>query len=104
MSKTEELLTLAEAATPGEWGAYIDSADECFRVATDDYDLGVIYNHRDGGFIAAAKPATIKQLVELVRMQHEALEIACGYARETDEGYPFVSGEKCMVAFEEFEK
>ena len=28
----------------------------------------------DGNFIAAANPETIKQLVELVRLQHEALK------------------------------
>ena len=59
MSKTAQLLALAEAATQGPWnaGGYLG---QCFTAG-------------DATFIAAANPETIKQLVELVRLQHETL-------------------------------
>ena len=77
MTRTEELLKLAKAATKvphynyrwgvdrfGEKGAGVKSfnADICSFVPT------AIAEH-----VAAANPETIKQLVELVRLQHYAL-------------------------------
>ena len=82
MTKTEELLKLySEAAerTPGEWGkgdgyyGYIDAKDGRY--------VCTLHNH-------------IKQLIELVRLQHEALKC------RTASG-PYV---EAIAAFERFEK
>lgn len=59
MTRTEELLALAESAT-----------HESKNFAT--IELGDISHYEL--FEAAANPETIKQLVELVRLQHEALK------------------------------
>ena len=79
MTRTEELLALAEAATKvqhynyrwgvdrfGEKGAGVKSfhADICSFVPTAIAE-----------YVAAANPETIRQLVELVRLQHQALRI-----------------------------
>jgi hypothetical protein len=55
MTRTEELLALAEAAT---------------SPYADDWELKQALLKFD----RAANPTTIKQLVELVRLQHEALD------------------------------
>jgi hypothetical protein len=82
MTRTEELLKLAKAATKvphynyrwgvdrfGEKGAGVKSfnADICSFVPT------AIAEH-----VAAANPETIKQLVELVRLQHAAMNSPSG--------------------------
>ena len=73
MSKTAQLLALAEAATPGPWRGYDDIVrfpkpeEGGFRIAACSRPIA------NAAFIAAANPETIKQLVELVRLQHEAL-------------------------------
>jgi hypothetical protein len=59
MTRTEELLKLAEAATPGP------------------HRIGVpqpIVDLADREFQRVCTPETIRQLVELVRLQHEALK------------------------------
>ena len=103
MTKTEELLKLTEAATPGPWrftanGVIGSDAmpDEQFIVLWDD-DARNRFN--DFPLIAAANPATIKQLVELVRLQHEALKASSmKQARWTDEQI------EALDAFDRFEK
>ena len=72
MSRTKELLALAEAAAPGPWRAdgehgYIDC------VCTKTFCIASDIEKEDAAFIAAANPETIKQLVELCRLQHDAL-------------------------------
>lgn len=83
MTKTEELLKLAEAATPGPWWHGEQHHPDGHALAWIgksfvDCDGGT-KNYReqkdDAAFIAAANPATIKALVELVRLQHGALEL-----------------------------
>jgi hypothetical protein len=86
MTRTEELLTLAAAATPGAWWS-----GKCEPTA-DGHALAWIGVHfvdchggqknykeqvDDAAFIAAANPETIKQLVELVRLQHSELVEWC---------------------------
>lgn len=91
MTRTEELLALAEAATPGPW--WIDSHRHCmvgknhqtvFIAHTkamgpsvrhaDTGNLSSWRNDNDPTFIATANPETIKQLVELAVLQNEALK------------------------------
>ena len=103
MTKTEQLLNLAEAATPGPWrytanGVIGSDAmpDEQFVVLWDD-DARNRFN--DFPLIATANPATIKQLVELCRLQHEALEtcsMGCSYDVQ--------DVVKALAAYERFEK
>lgn len=103
MTRTEELLALAEAATPGPW-EWINPEDDSPWDGSGYASLRTVKHYgenktevRDGlhyttfslpkflveaeqiesvddaAFIAAANPETIKQLVELVRLQHETL-------------------------------
>ena len=75
MTRTEELLALAEVATPGPWDT--NPADvlssELEVTATNHYISICDAAPYDALLIAAANPETIKQLVELVRLQHAAL-------------------------------
>lgn len=71
MTRTEELMKLAEAAKSKSMISVIP-----FRVA--------------------ANPGTIKQLVELVRMQHEALKLL-------DYGTRFEAATEAIAAFNKFE-
>lgn len=95
MSRTEELLALAEKATPGPW--VVEEGSLVNRECDDDdkWCIAEIYHNDNIGFIAAANPETIKQLVELCRLQHEALKM---YA---ERGYcdPYPS----IAAFNKFE-
>lgn len=84
MTRTAQLLALAEAATPGPWrktchGVVV--ADKGTGNTDDDYivmwDDTPEHVETDATFIAATNPETTKQLVELVRLQHEALR-SCG--------------------------
>lgn len=112
MSKTAQLLALAEVATPGPWIAkdvsgagleihmkhprYPDKTWPAFGTGAAYIKRGLVAYEtwvqfpteelnvaqaRNAAFIAAANPETIKQmclreqkLVELVRLQHDALE------------------------------
>ena len=81
MTRTEELLALAEAATP--W---------LNRTQTQVCDLA------DGnGAVLTINPETIKQLVELCRLQHEALKML-------DYGTRFDEATEAIAAFNRFEK
>ena len=103
----QDLRKLAEAATPGDWGAYIDSADECFRIETEDYDIGVIYSHKDGGFIAAANPATVIALIDLIAQCKEALEAQENDWQRLEWGYNLEIRHqinKAIAAIEQWEK
>lgn len=120
MTRTEELLALAKAATPGPWieagdgggdnlgadgkpikydSVFYDRPDDL-----DDYDsVCRDTTHEDSMFIAAANPETIKQLVELCRLQHEALK----WAAEVDSAYdgePADELTEAIAAFNRFEK
>jgi hypothetical protein len=76
MTRTEELLALAEAATSGPWDTNpADAFSSELEVTASNHYVSVCNAAPyDALFIAAANPETIKQLVELVRLQHEALE------------------------------
>ena len=83
MTRTEELLALAEAATPGPWRFVIDGAYKLqmpsdrggvsTQMCDEQYYPWVPDRKADWEHIAAANPETIKQLVELCRLQHVAL-------------------------------
>ena len=80
MKKTEELLRLAKATLDWDY-----ECDDPYCTCTADMD----------SFHAAANPATIKQLVELCRLQHEALlTYECHPERE----------QEAIAAYERFEK
>ena len=78
MTRTEELLALAEAAT---------------SPYADDWELKQALLKFD----KAANPETIKQLVKLVWLQHEALNLL-------DYGTRFEEATKAIAAFNEFER
>jgi hypothetical protein len=75
MTRTEELLALAEAATSGPWDTNpADAFSSELEVTANNHYISVCdAAPYDALFIAAANPETIKQLVELVRLQHYAL-------------------------------
>ena len=92
MTRTEELLALAAAATPGQWAANTSDEDEPIVYVDNQYICQTIYDHQsytyrenpaghlhDARFIAAANPETIRQLVELVRLQHFLILGYAGY-------------------------
>ena len=104
MTRTEELLALAEKATPGPWWK-----GKCEPTA-DGHALAWIGIHfvdceggqsnykeqaDDAAFIAAANPETIKQLVELCRLQNEALKRV--------KNVKFHQIEEAIAAFNKFE-
>jgi hypothetical protein len=100
MTRTEELLKLAEAATPGPWGVVEDAASGKDEAWCLWHKVGPIWFQgekpdRNSTFIAAANPELIKQLVELVRLQHEALK---QYYSD------FKLGGEALAAFEKFDK
>ena len=102
MINITELETLARAATPGEWrqnnccnvfgplggdsgdGRIADSNDAWqvadTAVGVTSTGLGVLteigfdMESRNAAYIAAANPATILKLIEVIRAQHKALE------------------------------
>lgn len=100
MTRTEELLALAEAAieengnNDGQW--YIP---ESLDVVSQGFIDGA-----DATFIAACDPETIKHLVELVRLQHAALielspcmhEECCQLQNQTQD--------QAIAAFNKFEQ
>ena len=83
--KLDKLEKLADAEGPTGWS----TADE----------LANIFNRHTADFIAAANPAVIKQMIALIRLQHEALKgvdySVCSY--ET----AFTASE-ALEAYEEF--
>ena len=96
MTRTEELLALAKEATPGPWRAdgehgYIDC------VCTKTFCIASDIEKEDAAFIAAANPETIKQLVELCRLQHEALMLL-------DYGTRFDEATGAIAAFNHFDQ
>ena len=72
MTRTEELLARAEAATSGPWDTNpADAFSSELEVTANNHYIGICdAAPYDALFIAAANPETIKQLVELVRLQH----------------------------------
>ncbi len=69
-----ELEQLAKDATPGPW-SYRETGWSSYLTA--DGKTAVVestVNNLDMRYIAAANPETILRLIELVRLQHEALE------------------------------
>lgn len=106
MSCTEELLKLAEAATPGPWRAdgehgYIDC------VCTKTFCIASDIEKEDAAFIAAANPETIKQLVELCRLMKTPLLYLHKLRSEEDATYTGSALEadvkKAIAAFNKFE-
>jgi hypothetical protein len=77
MTRTEELLALAEAATSGPWDTNpADALSSELEVTANNHYISICdAAPYDALFIAASNPETIKQLVELVRLQHEALRM-----------------------------
>ena len=93
MSRTKELLALAEAAAPGPWRADGEHGSiDC--VCTKTFCIASDIEKEDAAFIAAANPETIKQLVELCRLQHDALIAFRGD----------VGANEAIAAFERFEQ
>ena len=83
MTRTEELLKLAEAATQRQ--TLVSGVSQEMMA-----------------FSWAANPETIKQLVELVRLQHEALEAEAKYARRRgDDVVAWV--DQALAAFNKWE-
>ena len=113
MTRTEELLALAAAATPGPWESGEFSTEHWEKTNHKHFVMsnlrrvaaieGLGYQS-DAAFIAAANPEIIKQLIELVRLQHEAL-ITCDV---DDVKYPddtqFYDNHKVEKAIEAFNK
>lgn len=103
MTRTEELMKLAEAATPGLWyWPNVGSGD--FVIAGEDrLAIGFLDSPRTAKYVAAANPETIKQLVELVRLQNAALEFASDFipASECKVGECEVC--EAIAAFDKFE-
>ena len=106
MTTLDELEKLADAATQGPWrktGHGVVIADRRTGNTDDDYivmwDDTPDYVETDATFIAAANPQTIKQLIALVRLQHEAL-MSCSMGCSYDET-EVVAATK---AYEEFNK
>jgi hypothetical protein len=75
MTRTEELLKLAEAATSGPWDTNpADALSIELEVTANNHYISICdATPYDALFIAAANPETIKQLVELVRLQNSVL-------------------------------
>ncbi len=77
MTKTAQLLALAEAATPGPWWREDEEDSSYSMVEAKGQTIVKLHAEDNCNFIAATNPETTKQLVELVRLQHEALR-SCG--------------------------
>jgi hypothetical protein len=79
MTRTEELLALAEAATPGPWDTNpADVLSSELEVTANNHYISIAdAAPYDALFIAAVNPETIRQLIELVKLQHEALTMHC---------------------------
>ena len=127
MTKTQQLLALCEAATPGPWhhvqafqtvgklrtihGAVPAQRVDFVSTEKEPVHKRVIIpmetreshtTSNDMAFIAAANPETIKQLVELCRLQHEAItkctEWGLHYGRHCEQPM-----EEAIAAFNKFE-
>ena len=84
MTKTAQLLALAEAATPGPWKYHVDdnfieSTSVRSRIsdwpATRSTDVGVSQCHKNATFIAAANPQAILQMIAVMEQMRDALGI-----------------------------
>jgi hypothetical protein len=74
MTRTEELLALAEAATPGPWGKGMTSHHTVsLHPKYRGYKIAEFHHASDAALLDAANPETIKQLVELVRLQNKVI-------------------------------
>lgn len=96
--RLEHLAQLADAATDGEWGRYYEGSGDFVvhairandkpvaRAYASDEDIVTVsgpdscmfggeQSERNADFIAAANPKTIKALLKLVAVQHEALQV-----------------------------
>ena len=93
--KLDELEKLADSATHGPWHSpgigeihvkHPDHPEGCIEIASVIFPNE--YNDEEGGkqedadFIAACDPHTIKRLIALVRLQHDALD----YLQNAPEG------------------
>jgi hypothetical protein len=117
MTRTDELLALAGAATSGPWDTNpADALSNELEVTANNHYISVCNAAPyDALLIAAANPETIKQLVELVRLQHEALSettaLCTNYeAVEEDDGYQFTEapavikqGNEAIEAFDKWD-
>lgn len=116
MTRTEELLALAEAAEAGPWKIIEDSLrgkDEawCYWHRVGPFDLmGKEANDNDK-FISAANPETIKQLClrqqkleALVRLQHKAILEYNKYTRGVMIPQTRFQGQEAIAAFNKFEQ
>ena len=97
MTKTEELLKLAEAATQSEWAAVENphlafGGVQLYWIDSEAGNLAENICEEEAMFIAAANPATIIELIALVRQMREVIgkcmdyQDACtcdGYAEHT---------------------
>jgi hypothetical protein len=111
MTRTEELLALAEAATPGPWDTNpADAFSSELEVTANNHYISICdAAPYDALFIAAANPETIKQLVELVRLQNSALKEYTGVCRSYNDPSDFGprvidEGFHAMEAIEAFNK
>ena len=76
MTRTEELLKLAASATSGPWDTNpADALSSELEVTASNHYISICdAAPYDALFVSAANPETIRQLIELVRLQHEALK------------------------------
>ena len=98
MTRTEELLALAEAATPGPWDTNpADALSSELEVTASNHYISICdAAPYDALFVSAANPETIRQLIELVRLQHEALMML-------DYGTRFPEATEAIEAFDKWE-
>jgi hypothetical protein len=111
MTRTEELLALAETATSGPWDTNpADALSSEIEVTANNHYISVCdAAPYDALFIAAANPETIKQLVELVRLQHDAFSVIADEENWDTDGtwnsnsYPDEIAMEAIEAFNEWE-
>lgn len=98
---TEHLKRLAEAATPGPWSQK-NRTHNVYSVCGPD-GLGIVNadSPRTAQFIAAANPATIKALCELVEQLGDALK-QCD--RAVSREHVTLLTEEPIAAYEAFQK
>jgi hypothetical protein len=108
MTTLDQLEALADAATPGPWrytanGVIGSDAmpDNKFIILWDDDGRN---RFNDYPFIAAANPKTIKQLIALCRMQHDALVKYQTRGSMDDLESAGYAGDDALAAFEQFGK
>jgi hypothetical protein len=72
MINITELETLARAATPGKW-----EATSIFNVWSQSHLICSTDDSDDSQYIAAANPATMLKLIEIIREQHQVIGAIC---------------------------